>query len=64
MTVDLLDLTTFVESREYDAFRTLRDTAPVAHNPEPDGPGFWSVTRYAHVNEAARDHARLLSGQG
>ena len=64
MTVDLLDLTTFMDSREHDAFRTLRDTAPVAHNPEPDGPGFWSVTRYAHVNEAARDHARLLSGQG
>jgi cytochrome P450 len=63
-TIDLLDLSTFTESKEHDGFRQLRDAAPVAFNPEPDGPGFWSLTRYAHVNEAARDHHRLLSGHG
>ena len=62
--IDLLDLSTFTASQEHEAFRHLRDTAPVAFNPEPDGPGFWSLTRYAHVSDAARDHGRLVSGQG
>lgn len=62
--VDLLDLSTFVASDEHAAFKTLRDTAPVAFNAEPDGPGFWSLTRYAHVSAAARDHHRFLSGHG
>ena len=63
-TVDLLDLSIFTESVEHDRFRHLREENPVAFNPEPDGPGFWSLTRYDHVAEAARDHSRFLSGQG
>lgn len=62
--VDLLDLSMFASSREHAAFRLLRDTAPVAYNPEPDGPGFWSLTRYDHVSGAARDHHQFLSGNG
>ncbi len=62
--VDLLDLSAFAASREHALFRQLRDDAPVHFNAEPDGPGFWSLTRYDHVSAAARDHARLLSGHG
>ena len=62
--IDLLDLSTFTASQEHEAFRQLRDQAPVAFNPEPDGPGFWSLTRHAHVSDAARDHRRLVSGNG
>jgi cytochrome P450 len=62
--IDLLDLSTFTASREHEVFRRLRDEAPVHFNPEPDGPGFWSLTRYDHVSAAVRDHARLLSGHG
>jgi cytochrome P450 len=62
--VDLLDLSVFTDSHEHDHFRVLRDDNPVSFNPEPNGPGFWSLTRYDHVSEAARDHSRFLSGQG
>jgi cytochrome P450 len=62
--VNLLDLDPFVASVEHDGFRALRDDAPIHFNEEPDGPGFWSLTRYDHVAHASRDHARFLSGQG
>jgi len=62
--IDLLDLAPFAASHEHDLFRRLRDEAPVHFNSEPDGPGFWSLTRYDHVLAAARDHGRLLSGHG
>ncbi len=62
--VDLLDLQPFTASIEHNGFRALRDDAPVHFNEEPDGPGFWSLTRYNHVASASRDHARFLSGQG
>ncbi len=62
--IDLLDLETFKGSSDHDRFRELRDGDPVAFNPESGGPGFWSLTRYAHVAEAARDHDRFLSAYG
>jgi cytochrome P450 len=62
--IDLLDLSAFTASREHALFRELRDQPYIHFNPEPDGPGFWSLVRYDHVAEAARDHARFLSGHG
>ena len=62
--IDLLDLAPFNASTEHALFAELRDHAPVHFNEEPDGPGFWSLTRYEHVSSAARNHAQFLSGQG
>jgi cytochrome P450 len=62
--VDLLDGRLFAEERDHEAFRLLRDRYPVFWNPEPDGPGFWSLTRYDDVAAAARDHRRLGSEDG
>ena len=62
--IDLLDLTQFTASREHAAFAALRDRDAVHFNPEPGGPGFWSLVRYDHVSAAVRDHARFLSGHG
>jgi cytochrome P450 len=62
--IDLLDLSAFTASQEHVLFRELRDQPTIHFNPEPDGPGFWSLVRYDHVSEAARDHARFLSGHG
>jgi cholest-4-en-3-one 26-monooxygenase len=33
----------------HDQFDRLRRDAPVCWHPEPDGPGFWAVTRHADV---------------
>jgi cholest-4-en-3-one 26-monooxygenase len=32
--------------------------------PSPRGPGFWALTRYDHVRDAASDHRRLSSADG
>ena len=39
----------------YEWFRTLRREAPVYFNPEPEGPGFYAVTRYADIREVHRN---------
>jgi len=62
--IDLLDLSAFTASREHENFRRLRDSEGVCFNPEPDGGGFWSLTRYDDVALAARDGQTFLSGQG
>jgi cytochrome P450 len=62
--IDLLDLAPFAASQEYRLFKHLRDRDEIHFNPEPDGPGFWSLVRYDHVAAAARDNAHFLSGYG
>jgi len=39
----------------HEAFRLLRREAPVFRHPEPDGPGYWAVTRYDDVLAVSRD---------
>src|SRR5215213_8297742 len=53
-TIDLSDHDAFVDAVPHDWFRTLRHEAPVFFNPEPDGPGFYAVTRYADQLEARK----------
>ena len=55
MNVDLLDPASFADGQPHEQFRWLRDNAPVYRHPEPDGPGFWAVTRYEDVREVGRD---------
>ncbi|MGW1013024.1 cytochrome P450 [Streptomyces termitum] len=54
----------------HDAFRTLRDRAPVAWQEEPAllgwpaGPGFWAVTRHADVVRVLKDPGTYSSWLG
>ncbi len=61
--VDLMDLDAFVAGRDHELFAHLRDTAPLHFNAEPDGPGFWSLTRYDDIKWACGD-AELFSSAG
>src|SRR5215212_10068518 len=54
-TIDLSDHDAFVDAVPHDWFRTLRHEAPVFFNPEPDGPGFYAVTRYADIHDVHRN---------
>jgi cholest-4-en-3-one 26-monooxygenase len=45
----------WVDSVPHEAFDRLRAQDPVHWHPEPDGPGFWAVTRHADVVAASRD---------
>jgi cytochrome P450 len=57
---DVFDPRMFARGIPHDAFRRLRDTAPVAWQDEhevfdwPSGPGYWAVTRYRDVREVLR----------
>ncbi len=62
--VDLLDLTAFEEGTDGAVFRVLREVDPLHWNDEPDGPGFWSVTRYEDVKTVASDYELFTAVEG
>lgn len=46
---DLSDLDIYANGLPHEAFRALRERAPVFWNPEENGPGYWAITRYRDV---------------
>ena len=59
--IDLLTVANYAGSQPHDQFGWLRDHDPVHRHGEPDGPGFWAVTRYDDVRTVGRDHERFSS---
>ena len=59
--IDLLDPASFSRGQPHEQFRWLREHDPVHHHPEPDGPGFWALTRHADVKYVGRDQVRFSS---
>ena len=53
--IDLLSVASFAGSQPHDQFDWLREHAPVHRHDEPEGPGFWAVTRYEDVRAIGRD---------
>ncbi|MET0151367.1 MAG: cytochrome P450 [Candidatus Binatia bacterium] len=63
--IDLLDLRQYeTEGQPHDLFRWLRRNDPVHRHAEPNGPGFWAVTRYHDVEAVSRDPATYSSALG
>ena len=62
--IDLSDPDAFVDAVPHEAFKALRAADPVHWNPEPDGPGFWAVTRYEDIRLVHRDTATYSSELG
>jgi len=48
----------------HDQFDRLRRESPVHWHPEPDGPGFWAVTRHADVRTVSHDWETFSSELG
>jgi len=61
--VDLLDPDVFKEGRHHAVFQLLRREDPVHWHDEPDGPGFWNVTRHADLITVNRDHEVFSSAE-
>jgi cholest-4-en-3-one 26-monooxygenase len=61
--IDLLDRDRFTQGIPHEWFTWLRANAPVFHHDEPDGAGFWVITRYDDIVAANRDAASLSSSQ-
>jgi len=62
--IDLSSHDAFVERVPHEWFRTLRHEDPVHFNPEPDGPGFYAVTRYWDIRAVHRNFAVYSSEVG
>jgi cytochrome P450 len=62
--IDLMDLAPFIDGTENDLFARLRAAGPLHWNDEPDGPGFWSVTRYHDLIDLVSDPQTFLNGEG
>ena len=61
MHIDLLNPASFDGGQPHDQFRWLRENAPVYWHEEPDGAGFWAVTRHADVHRIGREHQTFSS---
>ena len=62
--IDLLDPAAFDGGQPHDAFAWLRDNDPIHWHEEPNGPGFWVVTRYEDVKVVGRDATTFSSAHG
>jgi cytochrome P450 len=62
--LDLLDPAAFDGGQPQDAFTWLRDNDPIHWHEEPNGPGFWAVTRYDDVKLVGRDAETYSSAHG
>ncbi len=61
MKIDLLDPSIYSKSQPYDQLAWLRENDPVHWHEEPDGPGFWVLTRHADVKMLEADAATFSS---
>jgi cholest-4-en-3-one 26-monooxygenase len=59
--INLLSRDRFVDGVPHEWFTWLRNNAPVYHHEEPNGPGFWVVTKYDDVVTVGRDAATYSS---
>ena len=61
--INLLDRDKFTQGVPHEWFTYLRANAPVYKHPEPEGPGFWVITKYDDVVTVGRDGATYSSDQ-
>ena len=55
MHIDLLDPASFSRGHPHEQYRWLQEHAPAYWHEEPNGPGFWALTRYQDVADVGRD---------
>lgn len=61
MKIDLLSPASFASGHPFAQYRWLRENAPVFRHEEPNGKGFWAVTRHKEVWEVDRDFQNFSS---
>lgn len=53
--IDLLDPASFAQGHPHDQYAWLRQHQPVHRHEEPNGIGFWAVTRHADIRAVGRN---------
>lgn len=59
--IDILDPELYRHGVPHERFTRLRAMSPVYFHDEPDGPGFWAITKYSDALEVLRDAATFSS---
>jgi cytochrome P450 len=59
--IDLLSASSFVDGQPHEQFAWLREHDPVHWHQEPDGPGFWALSRHEDVRRVGRDPGTFSS---
>ena len=62
--VDLYSADTYARSMPHDAFTMLRQHDPVLWQPEPEGRGYWALTRYEDIVTISSDSSLFSSERG
>lgn len=62
--VDLSDPQTYRAGVPHEAFRRLREQAPVVWHPGKEGPGFYALTGYDEIHQVSRDSTTWSSEVG
>jgi cytochrome P450 len=62
--LDITDPDVYVQAVPHATFRHLRDHDPVSWWEEPEGSGFWAVTRYDHILQVSRNPRLFSSARG
>src|SRR5438093_1535682 len=58
--IDIFDPDIYVDGVPHDAFRVLRAESPVHRHAEPDGVGFWAVTKFADIMGVPQEDRHLV----
>ncbi len=61
MKIDLVSPGSFTAGHPFAQYRWLRENAPVFWHEEPQGPGFWAVTRHKDVYDVDRNFQAFSS---
>ncbi|MEV6596462.1 cytochrome P450 [Actinoplanes sp. NPDC051346] len=64
MVVNLKDASLFAGNAFWPVLAWLREHDPVHRHPEPDGPGFWALTRHEDILKVYADHETFSSRYG
>ncbi len=59
--IDIYSPDVYVEGVPHETYRMLRHEAPVYRHAEPDGPGFWALTKYEDIVTVSQDSALFSS---
>ncbi|HQV59051.1 MAG TPA: cytochrome P450, partial [Ilumatobacteraceae bacterium] len=62
--IDVLDIDRFQRLEHHPMFAAMRQQPGLYWHDEPDGPGFWNVTRYDDLVQVNRDTANFSSEVG
>jgi cholest-4-en-3-one 26-monooxygenase len=62
--IDLYNPDIYTRGVPHDVFAYLRRESPVYRHREPDGPGFWALTKYDDIVAVSQDSATFSSWHG